>query len=80
MTMYHETYHPFEGVLLDNLIFGMRADWKEIVLKQVQEANAAKKRNFRVTIEEPDKDGKGGIWFEVQNGIVISSCDLGQNR
>ena len=75
--MYHETYHPLDGERLENILDGMSDEEKAIAAKQVEAATAAQIRNYRVTIVPPEGDYKG-MYFDVENGQVIGSSDLGR--
>jgi len=75
--MYHETYHPLEGERLKDILDGMTDEEKAIAMKQIEEATANKTRDYRVTIVPPEGDYKG-MYFDVQNGQVIGSSDIGR--
>jgi len=75
--MYNETYHPLEGENLKDLLDGMTDEEKAIAIEQVNQATAAQIRNYRVTIVPPEGDYKG-MYFDVENGEVIGSSDLGR--
>lgn len=72
--MYHETYHPLAGENLKNILDNAGEEEKKIILDTVAAATAGKIRKFRIDIVPPDQDGKGGVWYEVDNGIVVGSC------
>jgi hypothetical protein len=75
--MYNETYHPLEGANLKDVLDGMTDEEKRIAMDQVAAATALKTRNYRVTIVQPEGDYQG-MYFDVQNGIVTGSSDLGR--
>jgi hypothetical protein len=75
--MYNESYHPLEGERLTDILDGMTEDEQKIALEQVNAATAAKTRNYRVTIS-PATETYDGMWFDVTNGIVTGSSDLGR--
>ena len=72
--MYHETYHPLAGDNLKNILDNAGENERKIILETVEAATKGKIRKYRIDIAPPDQDGKGGIWYEVDNGIVIGSC------
>ena len=71
--MWHETYHPLSGQNLKNILDNAGEEEKKIILETVAAATAGKIRKYRIDIAPPDQDGKGGIWYEIDNGIVVSS-------
>jgi len=75
--MYHETYHPLGGSNLKDILDGLSEAEKAIVNEQVAAATAAKIRNYRVTIVPPS-GSDAGQYFDVENGIVKGSQDLGR--
>jgi len=75
--MWHETYHPLGGENLKDILTGLSEKEKAIVNEQVAAATAARIRNYRVTIVEPS-EYDDGQYFDVENGIVIGSQDLGR--
>ena len=75
--MYNATYHPLEGERLKDVLFGLTEDEARIARDQVEAATIAKIRNYRVTIVPPEGDYKG-VYFDVENGQVIGSSDLGR--
>lgn len=75
--MYNATYHPLEKDNLKNILDNASEEEKKIIMEQVNAATAGKVRNYRITIVPPDAKGKGGTWYDVQNGIVIGSCREG---
>ncbi|HPM62299.1 MAG TPA: hypothetical protein PK955_07460, partial [Methanoregulaceae archaeon] len=68
--MYHETYHPLAGDNLKNILDNAGENEKKIILETVDAATKGKIRKYRIDIAPPNPDGKGGIWYEVDNGIV----------
>jgi hypothetical protein len=72
--MYNASYHPLEGNNLKNILDNAGKREQELIMEQVGAATAGKIRKFRITIVPPDADGEGGIWYDVDNGIVIGSC------
>jgi len=75
--MYHETYHPLAGENLSDILNGLTEEEKTIALEQVKKAVDGQVRNYRVTIR-PKTELDDGMWFDVENGIVIGSQDLGR--
>lgn len=71
--MWHETYHPLQGENLKNILDNADESEKQIILETVAGATAGKIRRYRIDIQPPDQDGKGGIWYDVDNGIVVGS-------
>lgn len=69
--MWHETYHPLEGENLNDILFGMTEQEKAIAMGQVNAATAGRIRKYRVEIDED-------MWFDVDNGIVKGSSNLGR--
>jgi hypothetical protein len=69
--MYHETYHPLEGANLKDILDGMSEEEKRIAVQQVAAATQGKIRKYRVDIAEE-------MWFDVDNGIVKGSSNLGR--
>jgi hypothetical protein len=76
--MYNETYRPLEGERLADILNGLTEEEQAIAKEQVDKATESKTRNYRVTIV-PKSEYDDGMWFDVENGIVIGSQDLGRN-
>ncbi|MBN1167004.1 MAG: hypothetical protein JXA44_07715 [Methanospirillaceae archaeon] len=72
--MYNATYHPLEGDNLKNILDNASEEEKKVIMEQVNAATAIKTRNYRITIVPPDERGRGGTWYNVENGIVTGSC------
>ena len=74
--MYNETYHKLSEENL-NYVLGVckTEEQKESVKEQVQEATKNKTHNYRITIVPPNADGKGGVWFDIENGIPKASSN-----
>jgi hypothetical protein len=72
--MWNESYHPLSGENLKNILDNASEEEKKIILDTVGAATAGKIRKYRIDIAPPDADGKGGIWYDVDNGIVVGSC------
>ena len=75
--MYHETYHPLAGENLSDILNGLTEEEKTIALDQVKKAIDFQVRKYRVTIR-PKTETDDGMWFDVDNGIIIGSQDLGR--
>lgn len=74
--MYHESYHKLEGENLEYLLKDLTEEQKSIALGQINAAIENRTRNYRVVIVPPNADdGKGGIWFDIENGIVKGSSN-----
>lgn len=71
--MWHETYHPLSGENLKNILDNADEEEKKIILETVAGATAGRIRRYRIDIRPPDADGKGGTWYDVDNGIVVGS-------
>lgn len=70
--MWHDGYHPLEGENLQNILDN-EPDETTAITTQVKAATKGKIRKFRITIVPPDAKGKGGTWYDVDNGIVVGS-------
>lgn len=74
--MYMETYHPLQGENLKDLLRNLTEDQKKVAMEQIESATKNKTRNYRITIVPPNADdGKGGIWFDIENGIIKESSN-----
>lgn len=73
--MYNAKYHPLKGDNLKNVLDGHTPEEQEEIKEQVELATKAKLRKYRITVVPPDSDGLGGVWYEVDNGIVTGSCN-----
>lgn len=74
--MWHETYHAVAGEELDYVIKDLTEGQKQIAIAQINAATEAKTRNYRIVIVPPNADdGKGGIWFDIENGLVKGSSN-----
>ena len=71
--MYHETYHPLAGENLKNIMDNADENEKGRIMEQVAAATTGKIRRYRIEIKPPDENGKGGTWYDVDNGIVVGS-------
>jgi hypothetical protein len=69
--MWHETYHPLEGDNLKDILTGLSEEEIKIATDQINAAIAGKIRNYRVSFDED-------TWFDVENGIVRGSSNLGR--
>ena len=72
--MHHATYHPLQGENLKNILDNADEKEQKMIMDQVNAATAAKTRKYRITIVPPDAKGRGGTWYDIDNGIVIGSC------
>ncbi len=72
--MHNSTYHPLEGDNLKNILDNTTETEKKMIIEQVEKANREKLRKYRIVIIPPDAKGRGGTWYDIDNGIVIGSC------
>lgn len=72
--MYNAAYHPLQGDNLKNILDNTDEKEREMIIQQVNAATEGKVRKYRITIVSPDSKGRGGTWYDVDNGIVIGSC------
>lgn len=72
--MYNQGYHPLIGENLEYICYGETQEVQNEIKRQADLANLAGLRKFRITITDPDDQGRGGHWFDIQNGQCVGSC------